>query len=80
LPCTELFAPAPHHYRVHVLPPAAAKVAIEAGATLGWWRYVGGRGDVIGLDRFGESAKAADLFRHFGFTVDHVVAVARRYL
>jgi transketolase len=80
MPCTELFDAEPGEYREHVLPPAAAKIAIEAGATLGWWRYIGGRGDVIGIDRFGESAKAADLFRHFGFTADHIVAAARRFL
>jgi transketolase len=80
MPCTELFDAEPEEYREHVLPPAAAKIAVEAGATLGWWRYIGGHGDVIGLDRFGESAKAADLFPHFGFTVDHVVAVARRFI
>jgi transketolase len=80
MPCTEVFDAEPEEYREHVLPPAAAKIAIEAGATLGWWRYVGGRGDVIGLDRFGESAKAADLFKQFGFTVDHVVAAAQRFL
>ncbi|HEU4619184.1 MAG TPA: transketolase [Gammaproteobacteria bacterium] len=80
MPCTELFDAQSDEYRAHVLPPEAAKIAVEAGATLGWWRYVGGRGDVIGIDRFGESAKAADLFRHFGFTVERVAAAARRFL
>jgi transketolase len=80
MPCTELFDAETEDYRAHVLPPEAAKVAIEAGATLGWWRYVGGKGDVIGIDRFGESGKAADLFRAFELTVEHVVTVARRFL
>ena len=55
-------------------------IAIEAGVTAGWWRYVGERGDVIGLDRYGESAPAAALFEKFGFTVDAVTARARQLL
>ena len=55
-----------------VLPPAVgARVAIEAGVTDGWWRYVGPRGPVVGMNGFGASAPAKDLFRHFGFTVRH---------
>jgi len=62
--------------------PAAvtARVAIEAGVTEGWWRYVGAQGRVIGLDRFGESAPANELFEHFGFSTDNVVAVARELI
>ena len=63
-----------------MLPRQGARLAIEAGATLGWWRYVGARGDVIGIDRFGLSAPAKALFTHFGFTVDAVVAAAKRLL
>ena len=57
-----------------------SRLVIEAGATGGWWRYVGARGDVIGLDRFGHSAPAKPLFEHFGFTVDAVVTAAKRLL
>jgi transketolase len=46
---------------------------VEAGATLGWWHYVGSQGRVLGIDRFGASGKASDLFPHFGFTADNVV-------
>ncbi|WP_367025504.1 transketolase [Methylococcus sp. ANG] len=64
-------------YRDSVLPPAVTRrLAIEAGVTDGWWKYVGSHGKVIGLDRFGESAPAGLLFKTFGFTVDNVVGQA----
>jgi len=56
------------------------RVAIEAGVTDGWRKYVGLDGAVVGLDTFGESAPAGALFKHFGFTVDNVVAAARTLL
>jgi transketolase len=80
MPCTQAFDRQPAEYRDHVLPPNGARLVIEAGATGGWWRYVGARGAVIGLDRFGHSAPAKPLFEHFGFTVDAVVAAAKRLL
>jgi len=48
-------------------------VVIEAGATGGWWHYAGSSGEVIGIDCFGKSAPAGELFEHFGFSVDNVV-------
>jgi transketolase len=57
-----------------------ARIAVEAGVTGGWWRYVGSAGRVIGLDRFGESAPAGELFEHFGFTTANVVAAAKELL
>jgi transketolase len=80
MPCTQSFDRQPAQYRDHVLPPRGARLVIEAGATGGWWRYVGAGGDVIGLDRFGHSAPAKPLFEHFGFTVDAVVTAAKRLL
>ena len=78
MPCTHLFDIQGDEYREQVLPATVtARVAIEAGVTEGWWRYVGAQGRVIGLDRFGESAPANELFEHFGFSTDNVVAVAR---
>jgi len=60
-------------WRESVLPAScAARVAVEAGVTAGWWKLVGARGGVVGIDTFGESAPAGDLFKHFGFTVDNV--------
>ncbi|TCO79723.1 transketolase [Plasticicumulans lactativorans] len=81
MPCTEVFEAQDAAYREAVLPPACrVRIAIEAGATLPWYKYVGFDGRVIGLDRFGESAPAGKLFEHFGFTVAHVVQVARELL
>ena len=74
MPSTEVFAAQDDTYRERVLPRAVTlRLAVEAGATLSWWRYVGSEGRVLGMDRFGASGKAADLFPHFGFTVDNVV-------
>ena len=64
-----------------VLPSAVtARVAVEAGVTDGWWRYVGTAGRVVGIDRFGASAPAPELFEHFGFTAANVATVAREAL
>lgn len=61
-------------YKDSVLPPAVSKrVAVEAGVTAGWWRYVGTAGKVVGIDSFGESAPGPVVMEHFGFTVDNVV-------
>jgi len=79
MPCCEVFDRQDRAYREAVLPPSVTRrVAVEAGATAGWWRYVGSDGAVIGLDRFGESAPAGELFEKFGFSVENVVTVARR--
>jgi len=81
MPCTELFAAQSDDYRNAVLPAdITARVVIEAGVTDTWWRYAGSAGRIIGLDRFGESAPAGELFKHFGFSVDNVVKVAREVL
>lgn len=73
MPCTEVFDAQDEAYRESVLPKAVtARLAVEAGATLGWWKYVGQAGRVLGIDRFGASGKAVDLFPHFGFTADNV--------
>jgi transketolase len=73
MPCWSLFDDQEAAYREDVLPPHVFKVSIEAGVTLGWERYVGPRGLSIGLDRFGASAPAEDLFRRFGFTAEAIV-------
>ena len=81
MPCVDLFQAQDAAYREHVLPAAVtARVVIEAGVTESWWRYAGPAGRVIGLDRFGESAPANELFEHFGFSTDNVVAVARELI
>ncbi len=74
MPCTSVFDAQDAAYREGVLPAKVrARVAVEAGVTAGWWRYVGEAGKVVGLDRYGESAPAKDVFEYFGFTVDNVV-------
>jgi transketolase len=73
MPCWSLFDSQDEAYRADLLPDAALKVSIEAGTTLGWERYVGPRGVAVGLDRFGASAPAEDLFKRFGFTAEAIV-------
>jgi transketolase len=73
MPSWELFEAQPRSYRDSVLPPSLrARLAVEAGATQGWCKYVGDEGDVIGVDRFGASAPGKVMMREYGFTVDHV--------
>jgi transketolase len=78
MPCWELFEQQSSEYKKEVLPPKVrARVAVEAGTTLGWKEYVGSEGIVVGRADFGASAPIKDLLKHFGFTVDNVVAKAR---
>jgi transketolase len=74
MPCTHLFDQQDRAYQASVLPAGIPRLAIEAGVSDFWRKYVGLEGDVIGMDRFGESAPAGELFKLFGFTVDNVVA------
>jgi transketolase len=76
MPSTELFDAQPADYRAGVLPLAVPRVAIEAGVRDYWCRYVASREHVVGIDSFGASAPATELFGHFGFTVGHVVRAA----
>jgi transketolase len=77
MPCWELFDAQPQSYKDDVLPPSiAARMSIEAGATLGWAKYVGDRGFAFGIDHFGTSAPGADVARSFGFTPENVANVA----
>ena len=81
MPSTSVFDAQDEAYRESVLPAdVTARVAVEAGVTEPWWRYVGPAGTVIGLNRFGESAPAGELFEHFGFTAANVAAAARQLL
>jgi transketolase len=67
-------------YRNSVLPAGLPKIAVEAGVSDFWRKYVGLDGAVVGIDRYGESAPAADVFKHFGFTADNVAKVVRSLL
>jgi transketolase len=79
MPSWELFDAQPREYREEVLPPSVrARLAVEAGSPLGWHKYVGDAGDVIGLERFGASAPAKVIFEKLGYAVDNIVARARR--
>jgi len=81
MPCTDVFDAQDAEYKESVLPSSvAARVAIEAGSTSLWYKYVGLHGAVIGLDRFGESAPAKELFEYFGITAEKLVAAAKNIL
>jgi len=78
MPCWELFERQPEEYRASVLPPSVrARVAVEAGTSLGWRRYVGIDGRIVARRVFGASAPLKELLKQFGFTVENVVAAAR---
>jgi transketolase len=81
MPCVEWFEEQDQAYRDGVLPPSVkARVAVEAGIALTWYRYVGDAGRVVSLEHFGASASAGVLFREFGFTAEAVAAAARESL
>ncbi|HMW54399.1 MAG: transketolase [Candidatus Accumulibacter phosphatis] len=77
MPCTQRFDRQPLAYRRGVLPPSLPMLAVEAGHPDLWWKYVGLNGAVIGIDRFGESAPAAELYEYFAINVANIVAQAR---
>jgi transketolase len=77
-PSWKIFEEQTAEYKASVLPAGVPRLAIEAGATLGWWKYVGLDGDVIGMDRFGASAPGPKVLAEFGFTADNVAARAKK--
>ena len=80
MPCTNAFDKQDQAYKDSVLTKGVKRVAVEAGVTSGWYKYVGLDGAVIGMDCFGESAPAPELFKHFGFTVENVVKTVKSVL
>ena len=81
MPCWEFFDEQPDKYKESVLPSKVkARLAIEAGVSLGWAKYVGDAGDTLCVDRFGTSAPAEDVFRDYGFTVENVIKKAKKLL
>ncbi|MDA8256968.1 MAG: transketolase [Betaproteobacteria bacterium] len=80
MPCTSIFDRQDAAYRESVLPKGVPRVAVEAGVSDGWYKYVGLDGVVIGLDRFGESAPAGQLFKEFGFTAANVVKAVEQLI
>jgi transketolase len=80
MPATTVFDRQDAEYRERVLPAGVRRVAIEAGVTDFWRKYVGLEGGVVGIDSFGESAPAGVLFKYFGFTIENIVETAKRVL
>jgi transketolase len=80
MPSTDTFDAQDTAWRDSVLPKGVARVAVEAGVTAVWHKYVGLEGRVVGLDRFGESAPAGALFKHFGFTGENVAKTVEEIL
>ncbi|RST53125.1 transketolase [Variovorax sp. MHTC-1] len=80
VPCMDVFERQPADWRHAVIPRHLPRLAVEAGSTGLWWKFVGEHGDVVGLDRFGESAPAGELFKLFGITAEAVAERARRLL
>jgi transketolase len=80
MPSWKIFDEQPAEYKASVLPAGVPKLAVEAGATLGWWKYVGLDGDVVGLDRFGASAPGPIVMKELGFSAENVAARAKKIL
>ena len=78
MPSTSVFDAQDNAYKESVLPSGiTARVAVEAGAKDGWYKYVGLNGDVMGMETFGESGPGADVFKHFGFTAENLANTVR---
>jgi transketolase len=74
MPSWDIFDAQPKSYRESVLPPSIdARLAVEAGVSQGWWRYVGQHGDVVSVDRFGASAPGPTVMGEYGFSADAVL-------
>ncbi len=79
-PSWKIFEEQSPEYKSSVLPAGVPRLAVEAGATLGWWKYVGLDGDVVGIDRFGASAPGKTVLAELGFTADNVAARAKKLM
>jgi transketolase len=80
MPSTDVFDKQDASWRAQVLPEGMPRVAIEAGVTAFWYKYVGLEGAVVGLDTYGESAPAGALFKHFGLTAEKVAQAVKKVL
>ncbi len=81
MPCWEFFDAQSDKYKEEVLPAKiTARLAVEAGVSMGWHKYVGDKGDTLCVDKFGASAPAEDVFRDYGFTVENVIKKAEKLL
>ena len=77
MPSWRIFDEQSAEYKASVLPADVPKLAVEAGSTLGWWKYVGSNGGVVGLDRFGASAPGSIVMKELGFSAENVAAKAK---
>jgi len=81
MPCLEFFAKQPEHYRDAVLPPSVPlRIAVEAAAPQSWYRWVGDKGVVLGIERFGASAPYQRIYQELGLTVERIVETAKQML
>ena len=81
MPCMEVFDKQSRVYKESVLPASCTKrLAVEAGVSMPWMKYVGTEGDTVCMDGFGASGKPEDLFAHFGFTAENIAEKARNLL
>ena len=80
MPSWRIFEEQSAEYKASVLTAGVPRLAVEAGATLGWWKYVGLDGDVVGIDRFGASAPGPKVMAEYGFTPENVAARAKALL
>ncbi len=80
MPCMELFEAQSDEYRASVIPREVPRMAVEAGVSMSWWKWVGDAGEVVGIDRFGASAPGATVLEKFGFTADSIAEKARALL
>jgi transketolase len=80
MPSWRIFEEQSAEYKAGVLTAGVPRLAVEAGATLGWWKYVGLDGDVVGIDRFGASAPGQKVMAEYGFTPENVAARAKALL
>jgi transketolase len=76
MPSSTVFDRQDQAWKDAVLPPGIRRVAVEAGSSMSWYKYVGLEGAVVGIDRFGESGKGPAVMKYFGFTAEHVAEVA----
>lgn len=77
MPSFALFEEQEQEYKDSIFPHGVPKVAVEAGATMGWWKYVGRDGSIVGIDHFGGSAPGPEVLEHFGFTPENIVKAAQ---
>jgi transketolase len=81
MPCMDTFTHADETYREHVLPAACrARIAVEAASPLGWDKWIGEEGCFLGMETFGESGPADQVYKHFGITAERVAELGRRLL